>query len=181
MKIYTKRGDKGETSLIGGTRVPKHHIRINAYGTTDELNAHVGLLRDQISDDSLRQQLYEIQNILFNIGSILAQDPEKKAMTLPEVTQQQVDALEDYIDEMDKELAPLKNFILPGGHAAVSQAHVARCVCRRAEREVAHLDEFQPQPPLLKAYLNRLSDYFFTAGRFIAKTLEVEEVIWKAN
>jgi cob(I)alamin adenosyltransferase len=178
MKIYTKKGDQGETSLIGGTRVPKHHVRIEAYGTIDELNSWIGLLRDHEIDPHSIRILVEIQEQLFIIGSRLAEDPDKSRMKLPELKQEFVASLENEIDRMDAELAALTSFILPGGHPVVSYTHIARCVCRRAERLVVHLSETQAIDPVLIAYLNRLSDYLFTLARFLAKYFNAAETPW---
>jgi cob(I)alamin adenosyltransferase len=178
MKIYTKKGDTGETSLIGGTRVPKHHLRIEAYGTVDELNSWIGLLRDQKIDDHSVRMLVEIQEQLFTIGSLLAEDPGKSRMKLPQLTAAQVVTLENEIDLMDKDLPGLTTFILPGGHTVVSFAHIARCVCRRAERLVVHLNVEQPTDPLIITYLNRLSDYLFTLARFFARYFNAAETPW---
>ena len=178
MKIYTKTGDQGQTSLIGGTRVPKHHLRIEAYGTVDELNSWIGLLRDQSIDDHSITTLLEIQDRLFTIGSVLASDPEKSRMKLPELLKSDVDLLEKEIDHMETALHELKSFILPGGHPVVSYTHIARCVCRRCERLVTHLNEENPVNELVAVYLNRLSDYLFVLSRFIAQQLNVAETPW---
>ena len=179
-KIYTKTGDKGETSLFGGSRLPKSHLRIESYGTVDELNAHVGLLRDHIADERYRSDLKNIQDRLFDLGSNLAMDPSKK-MDVPAITETDVQFLEIEMDCMDEKLEPLKNFILPGGHPTVSYCHLARTVCRRAERNVvalAHIDEVDE---IMIRYLNRLSDYFFVLGRYMAKELGVSEITWKGR
>ena len=176
-KIYTKTGDKGETGLFGGMRLPKNHIRIEAYGTVDELNSHIGLVRDQSEDESVRSLLKEIQDRLFTIGSNLASDPTKK-MEVPDVLESDVQLLELAMDEMDKALAPLKNFILPGGHPFVSQCHIARCICRKAERNVVALHQNEPVPVIILQYLNRLSDFLFLLSRKIAKDLNIEEIKW---
>ncbi len=181
MKIYTRTGDQGLTSLIGGTRVPKSSLRIEAYGTVDELNAYVGLLRDQDINAPRRPLLKEIQDRLFTIGSALAADPEKSRMKLPDLHEADVTLLEEEMDRMNTELPELRAFILPGGHPAVSQAHVARCVCRRAERLVIHLREESFVADLVVMYLNRLSDYLFVLSRYMAHELGVEEVTWKAR
>lgn len=179
IRIYTKTGDKGETSLIGGTRVPKHHIRIEAYGTVDELNSHIGLVRDLITDKHKQfKLLVEIQDRLFTMGSILAADPEKNKMKLPELYENDVVVLEEAIDDMDKVLPPMKHFVLPGGHVAISQAHIARCICRRAERCVLHLNEIAPLNELTFKYLNRLSDYLFTLSRQLALDYKAIETPW---
>ncbi|HNQ00395.1 MAG TPA: cob(I)yrinic acid a,c-diamide adenosyltransferase, partial [Bacteroidia bacterium] len=149
MKIYTKKGDSGKTSLIGGTRVPKHHLRIEAYGTVDELNAWIGMLRDQPIQTGHKQLLLTIQDRLFTIGSLLAADPETSKMKLPEITESDVTALEKAIDDMEATLPEMKHFVLPGGHSSVSTCHVARTVCRRAERNTVHLDEFEKVDPVI--------------------------------
>lgn len=178
-KIYTKTGDKGETSLIGGTRVPKHHIRIEAYGTVDELNSYIGLIRDLIKKEHKQfNLLIEIQDRLFTIGSILAADPEKSKMKLPELSEKDIQLLENAIDEMDKHLPEMKHFVLPGGHPTISHLHVARCVCRRAERNVIHLNENSPVNDLTFKYLNRLSDYLFTLSRQLALDYNAKEIPW---
>jgi cob(I)alamin adenosyltransferase len=181
MKIYTKTGDSGLTSLIGGTRVPKSSLRIECYGTVDELNSYVGLLRDQDINAPRRPLLKEIQDRLFTIGSSLAADPEKSKMKLPDLHDADVLLLEDEMDRMNAELPELRAFILPGGHPTVSHAHVARCVCRRAERLVIHLREESFVADLVVMYLNRLSDYLFVLSRYMAHELGVEEVTWKAR
>ncbi|HHS95217.1 MAG TPA: cob(I)yrinic acid a,c-diamide adenosyltransferase [Phaeodactylibacter sp.] len=178
-KIYTKTGDKGQTSLYGGRRLPKSHIRIDAYGTVDELNAFIGLIRDQLTNEAQRGTLKTIQDRLFTIGSNLASDPSKELPT-PHILDSDIELLEIQMDEMDKELPPLKNFILPGGHPTVSYCHVARCVCRRAERIVVALDHTEGEvvAPILIQYLNRLSDFLFVLARKAAHDLGVEEVTW---
>lgn len=179
MKIYTKGGDKGQTSLIGGTRVPKHHIRIESYGTVDELNSWIGVLRDTIEDAAVKNLLIEIQDRLFTIGSLLAADPEKSKMKLPELYEDDIKLLEKEIDAIDAAVPPMKSFVLPGGHLAVSHCHVARCVCRRAERNVIHLSETAPVSELILQYMNRLSDYLFMLSRKLTQDLGVEETPWK--
>jgi cob(I)alamin adenosyltransferase len=181
-KIYTKTGDKGQTSLWGGARVPKHHIRIESYGTVDELNSHLGLLRDHLQDEGLRTVLKTIQDRLFTVGSILATDPEKAGkIQTPDLLLSDITQLESWIDEMEEKLPELKNFILPGGHVAVSSCHIARCVCRRAERLVVALNENEAVDELVLQYLNRLSDYLFVLSRRIAQILEVPEIIWNSR
>ena len=179
LKIYTKTGDTGTTSLIGGTRVPKHHIRIEAYGTVDELNSHIGLLRDSEIDLHSKEILIEIQDRLFTIGSLLAADPEKSKMKLPQIIQSDISLLETEIDAMEATLEPMKSFVLPGGHATVSTCHIARCVCRRAERCITHLNEISPADPLIEIYMNRLSDYLFVLSRKLSKDLKATETPWK--
>jgi len=180
-KIYTKTGDKGQTALFGGARLPKHHIRIESYGTCDELNSHVGLLNDYVSDNELKSWLTTIQNNLFVLGSNLALDPDSK-LEVPTLADTDVVMLENAIDRMEESLEPLKTFILPGGHVHSSQAHIARCVCRRAERLVVALDEVEKNlDPILIQYLNRLSDFLFVTARYISKLRGVEEIPWKPD
>ncbi len=181
-KIYTKTGDKGTTGLYGGRRLPKSHIRIDAYGTVDELNSYIGLIRDQLTEVAQRTLLKEIQDRLFTIGANLASDP-KKDMPVPDVLESDIVLLETQMDLMDESLPPLKNFILPGGHTTVSYCHLARCVCRRAERIVVALDhtEGEKVDNILIRYLNRLSDFLFMLGRKVAIDLGVTEVAWKAR
>jgi len=184
IKIYTKTGDGGKTALIGGTKVPKSHLRIESYGTIDELNSFIGLLSDHITqEEHSKIILKEIQDRLFTIGSSLATDPDKDAiMKLPDLKEEDITLLENEIDNMNDVLPKMKNFILPGGHVAVSTAHVARCVCRRAERIcVAMQQEEMFISPLVIKYINRLSDYLFVLARFIAHTLQVDEIAWKAR
>ncbi len=180
-KIYTKTGDDGRTSLIGGTKVPKNHIRINAYGTTDELNAWIGLLGDYLSDIHTREQLREIQDRLFTIGSTLACDPDKESsLKIPDLLESDILSLEKEMDAMNENLPEMKSFILPGGHVAVSTAHICRTVCRRAERIVVELDALEPLgQPLIIKYLNRLSDYLFVLARYIGSLKGVPEIKWK--
>jgi cob(I)alamin adenosyltransferase len=183
LKIYTKTGDKGSTSLIGGTRVPKSHLRIEAYGTVDELNAFIGLCRDLLTGEPAKDLLGEIQDRLFTIGSSLACDPVREPkMKLPDLNEEDVTRLEKEIDSMNDSLPPMKNFIIPGGHPAISNLHIARCVCRRAERCCVRLEqEGEEIPALIIKYLNRLSDYLFVLSRFVAQQLKVDEIPWKAR
>ncbi|MDF2437205.1 MAG: hypothetical protein K0Q95_1581 [Bacteroidota bacterium] len=181
MKVYTKTGDKGQTSLIGGTRVPKHHIRIESYGTVDELNSYIGLIRDQQIDDQSKKILVEIQDRLFTIGSSLASDPEKSKMKIPDLKEEDVIFLETQIDRMNETLPEMRSFILPGGHTTVSYCHIARCVCRRAERLTIHLSEDSFVAELVIKYLNRLSDYLFVLARKLSHDLNAEEIPWKAR
>ncbi len=178
MKIYTRKGDSGTTGLIGGTRLPKHHLRIESYGTVDELNSYIGLLRDSISDQSVITVLLEIQDRLFTLGSHLAADPEKSNMQLPAIFEKDVTLLEYEIDKMEAELEPMKFFVLPGGNLLVSHTHIARCVCRRAERMVSHLAETAPVEPLILSYMNRLSDYLFVLSRKFTHDLKATETPW---
>ncbi|MEQ8908103.1 MAG: cob(I)yrinic acid a,c-diamide adenosyltransferase [Vicingaceae bacterium] len=179
MKIYTKKGDSGTTSLIGGTRVPKHHLRIESYGTVDELNSYMGLIRDHNKNDAIKKVILEIQDRLFTIGSHLATDPGKSKMKLPELFDSDVSFLENEIDKMDDELEPMRSFVLPGGDPVISSTHIARCVCRRAERIAVHLSETEKVDELIIRYLNRLSDYLFTLSRKLSKDLKVKEEPWK--
>jgi cob(I)alamin adenosyltransferase len=182
-KIYTKTGDQGSTALFGGARVPKNHIRIESYGTVDELNSYLGLVRDSLADSQVRDALKEIQDRLFTLGAILATDPskDKEQLKTPDLLESDVLFLEQEIDRMETHLKPLKTFILPGGHPTVSFCHVARCVCRRAERMTVALNDNEPVLPIVMQYLNRLSDYLFVLGRYIAVLLEVKEVPWIAR
>ena len=181
LKIYTKTGDKGKTSLIGGTKVPKSHIRIETYGTVDELNSYIGLLNDHITHEHSKQTLKEIQDRLFTIGSSLACDPDKEPlMKIPDLKEEDIIALEKEIDAMNETLPAMKFFILPGGHVAVSTAHIVRCVCRRAERLCVNMQEQEIfVEPLVIKYLNRLSDYLFVLARYIAHINKVQEIAWK--
>ena len=185
MKIYTKTGDKGQTSLFGGTRVPKHHIRIESYGTVDELNSHIGLLRDQKVDKQTKELLVRIQDRLFTLGAILATDPEKAKLkngkdrlNIPKISPKDVEDLEAEMDRIDEELPEMTHFILPGGHQSVSFCHIARCVCRRAERMATALHDIEPFDELVLIYLNRLSDYLFVLARKLTKELQAEEIQW---
>jgi cob(I)alamin adenosyltransferase len=180
-KIYSKTGDQGKTSLIGGTKVPKSHLRIETYGTVDELNSTIGLLRDHLTNENSRKVLLEIQDRLFTIGSSLACDPEKVVlMKIPGLQEQDVQLLEKEIDGMEEVLPAMKSFILPGGHIAVSTAHVARCVCRRAERLCVNMQEHELfVEPLVIKYLNRLSDHLFVLARYTGHLLGVPEIPWR--
>lgn len=196
MRIYTKTGDKGSTSLIGGTKVPKSHLRIESYGTVDELNSFLGLLNDQLAlatplpssanpaaplFSAIPPFLREIQDRLFTIGSSLACDPEKEPkLKIPDLKEDDITALEKEIDRMDAALPPMKSFLLPGGHVAVSTAHVVRTICRRAERTCVRMQEEELfVEPIVIRYLNRLSDYFFMLSRYIAHLLNTPEIPWK--
>lgn len=178
MKIYTKTGDKGLTSLIGGTRVQKYHIRIESYGTVDELNSYIGLINDQNIGNDDKAILKEIQDRLFTIGSSLAADPEKSKMKIPDLLETDVALLEQEMDKMNEYLPPLKHFILPGGNTTASYCHIARCVCRRAERLVVHLAEMEWVDEKVIVYLNRLSDYLFTLSRKVVFNKKADENIW---
>lgn len=181
MKIYTRTGDKGTTSLIGGTKVPKSHLRIEAYGTVDELNSHIGLCLDMLTDEASRQLLRVVQDRLFTIGSSLACDPVKEPrMRIPDLKEEDITLLEKEMDKMNEALPEMKHFILPGGHVTVSQLHIARCVCRRAERAVVRLEmEDQEVDNIIIRYLNRLSDYLFVLGRYTGMLLNAEEIPWR--
>jgi len=183
MKIYTKTGDSGKTSLLGGTKVFKNNPRIEAYGTVDELNSYIGLLSDFSNDDNAKNILKEIQDRLFTIGAELACDPEKNSrITLPDLHESDVELLEKEIDKMQDQLPVMQNFILPGGNPAVSFAHVARCVCRRAERCTVNLQENSGAvDQLIIKYLNRLSDYLFVLARYLGMKNNAPEIIWKAR
>lgn len=178
MKIYTKTGDKGYTSLIGGTRVPKHHLRIESYGTVDELNSYIGLIRDQELSDYDKGILKQIQDRLFTIGSLLAADPEKSKMVIPDLYPEDIELLEKEIDRMNELLPELRHFILPGGSNSISYCHIARCVCRRAERLSVHLAQESTVDEKVNVYLNRLSDYLFTLARLIGHDAKVPENQW---
>lgn len=178
MKIYTKTGDKGQTSLIGGTRVPKYHLRIESYGTVDELNSYIGLIICQDIDAHYQTVLKEIQDRLFTIGSSLASDPEKSKMKIPDLLATDITLLENEMDQMNEQLPELKHFILPGGNTTVSYCHLARCVCRRAERLTVHLAEESFVDSNITIYLNRLSDYLFVLARKLSADAKTEENVW---
>ncbi|WP_366184254.1 cob(I)yrinic acid a,c-diamide adenosyltransferase [Flavobacterium ovatum] len=185
MKIYTKTGDKGTTALFGGTRVSKDHIRIDSYGTVDELNSYIGLIRDQEMDTHYKSILIEIQDRLFTVGAILATPPEKEILKNGQprlknlgITKADIQLLENEIDSMELALPPMTHFVLPGGHTTVSYCHIARCVCRRAERLAVHLNHEEPIEELTIQYLNRLSDYLFVLARKLTFDLNAEEVKW---
>lgn len=185
MKVYTKTGDKGTTALFGGTRVPKYHIRIESYGTVDELNSYIGLIRDQSMNVHYQEVLQNIQDHLFTLGAILATDPEKavlkngkERLNIPKIDTEDIHYLENEIDQMETELPPMTHFVLPGGHTTVSYCHIARCVCRRAERLATHLNDIDPVDPMVLQYLNRLSDYLFVLARKLSLDLNAKEVKW---
>ena len=181
IKIYTKTGDLGKTSLIGGTKVPKSHIRIDTYGTVDELNSWIGVVSDYTPDEHIKAVLKEIQDRLFTVGSSLACDPEKEPlMKIPDLKESDIEFLEKEMDAMNEELPAMKFFVLPGGHLAISQSHVARCVCRRAERCCVNMQEQDIfVDPLVIKYLNRLSDYLFVLSRYLGHQMGVAEIPWK--
>jgi cob(I)alamin adenosyltransferase len=178
MKIYTKTGDKGETSLIGGTRVPKFHLRIDCYGTVDELNSYIGLIGCQDIDPHAKALLKEIQDRLFTIGSSLASDPEKSRMKIPDLHLSDITLLEEEMDQMNAILPELKHFVLPGGNTVVSYCHIARCICRRAERLTVHLATESEVDNQITVYLNRLSDYLFVLARKLSFDAKADENIW---
>jgi len=185
MKIYTKTGDKGTTALFGGTRVPKHHIRIDSYGTVDELNSYIGLIRDQEINSHYQNVLMEIQDLLFTVGAVLATDPEKATLkngkdrlNIPRISESEVAVLEREMDTMNAALPPMTHFVLPGGHQTVSFCHIARCVCRRAERLATALYEVEPFDEYTLKYLNRLSDYLFVLARKLSHDLQANEIKW---
>ena len=185
MKVYTKTGDTGTTALFGGTRVPKHHIRIESYGTVDELNSHIGLIRDQEINPLYKNVLIEVQDRLFTVGAILATPPEKEVLKNGQkrlqnlgILETDIEFLENEIDTMENSLPPMTHFVLPGGHTTVSYCHIARCVCRRAERLATHLNEIEVIDEMVLTYLNRLSDYLFVLARKLSFDLHAEEVKW---
>lgn len=185
MKIYTKTGDNGTTALFGGTRVPKYHIRIESYGTIDELNSHIGLIRDQVIDQIHKNTLMEIQDRLFTVGAILATDPEKATLkngkarlNIPKISEADIKLLEDSMDSMNTSLPDMTHFVLPGGHQTVSFCHIARTVCRRAERLATHLNSLEPFQPETLKYINRLSDYLFVLARKLSSDLQADEIKW---
>ncbi|WP_177761060.1 cob(I)yrinic acid a,c-diamide adenosyltransferase [Flavobacterium sp. I3-2] len=185
MKVYTKTGDKGTTALFGGTRVPKYHLRIDSYGTVDELNSYIGLIRDQEINLRYKEVLIDIQDKLFTVGAILATDPEKailkngkERLNIPKISEEEVAQLENEIDAMEAGLPPMTHFVLPGGHTTVSYCHIARCVCRRAERLATELNDMEPTDLMVLKYLNRLSDYLFVLARKLSFDLKADEVKW---
>jgi cob(I)alamin adenosyltransferase len=179
MKIYTRAGDRGKTTLIGGKPVPKSHIRIEAYGTVDELIAHIGMLRDMTADDPLQQFLLEVQDRLMTCAAVLASDCEDCGIKLPEIQESDIRRLETAIDSLEETLPALRSFVLPGGHILSSQCHIARTVCRRAEREIIRLSSelFVPEPVI--KYMNRLSDYLFVLARKVLRDQQREDIPWK--
>ena len=185
MKVYTKTGDTGTTALFGATRVPIHHIRIESYGTVDELNSHIGLIRDQDMSDLYKNVLIEVQDRLFTVGAILATPPEKETLKNGQprlqnlgIVESDIEFLENEIDTMEEALPPMTHFVLPGGHTTVSYCHIARCVCRRAERLAVHLNDIEPTDERVIKYLNRLSDYLFVLARKLSHDLNADEVQW---
>lgn len=185
MKIYTKTGDKGTTSLLGGTRVAKHHLRIESYGTVDELNSYIGLIKDKSSEEALKNVLLRIQSDLFILGAMLATPTEKETLkngkerlNIDKITSSSIEFLENKIDTMNENLPEMTHFILPGGHETVSFCHIARCVCRRSERLVVALNEEELINEAILKYLNRLSDFLFVLARKLSQDLKVNEIKW---
>jgi cob(I)alamin adenosyltransferase len=185
MKIYTKTGDTGTTALFGGTRVKKYNLRIESYGTVDELNSYIGLIKDQEISDLHKSYLLQIQNELFTLGAMLATPPEKETLksgkqrlNIPKIDETSILSLENKIDKIDEELPQMTHFILPGGHQAISFCHIARCVCRRAERLSVELNDQEKINTNIIIYLNRLSDYLFMLARKLSKDLSIEEIKW---
>ncbi|MCL5128837.1 MULTISPECIES: cob(I)yrinic acid a,c-diamide adenosyltransferase [unclassified Algibacter] len=185
MKIYTKTGDNGTTALFGGTRVPKHHIRIESYGTIDELNSHLGLIRDQDINETYKDLITHVQNKLFTVGAILATDPEKAILkngkdrlNIEKISKGDIELLEQAMDNMNEALPEMTHFVLPGGHQTVSFCHIARCVCRRAERLATALNDLEPFEANALKYLNRLSDYLFVLARKLSLDLQANEIKW---
>lgn len=185
MKIYTKTGDKGQTSLFGGTRVPKYNLRIEAYGTIDELNANIGLIRDQQIDEHTSKILLKIQNELFTLGAMLATPPEKETLksgkdrlNIEKINNEKITLLESEMDLMNETLPPMTHFVLPGGHQTVSYCHIARCICRRAERITTQLSDESNVDPQILMYLNRLSDYLFVLARKLTLDNNAQEIQW---
>lgn len=186
MKIYTKTGDLGKTSLFGGTRVKKNNIRIDAYGTVDELNSYLGLIRDQLNENEIIEDIITIQNKLFTIGSMLATPEDKEKLKsgkdrlkIDKIENDDISFLENKIDEMNISLPPMTHFILPGGHTSVSFCHISRCVCRRAERITVELADQEAINPHILTYLNRLSDYLFVLARKLSSDNNIKEIPWK--
>jgi len=185
MKIYTKTGDKGETSLFGGTRVPKYHLRIEAYGTVDELNSYIGLIRDQNIDEQTQKNLIKIQQELFTLGAMLATPPEKEKLKsgkdrlkIYKIDDESISFLENEMDQMNESLPPMTHFVLPGGHSTVSYCHIARCICRRTERISTQLSDESTVDEQILMYLNRLSDYIFVLARKLTYDLKAKEIKW---
>ncbi len=181
MKVYTRTGDKGTTALIGGKRVKKYNDRIEAYGTADELTSYLGLIRDSILDANIKDQISVIQNNLMVLGGELAADDNFDLNKIPTVKNHYIVWLEQRIDELEEELPPITVFVLPGGHMAVSHCHVARTICRRAERRTILLSEEHQISDLIIQYLNRLSDYLFVLSRKLSKDFNVNEILWEPN
>ena len=178
MKIYTKKGDSGHTSLIDGQIVNKHNLSVDAYGTVDELNSFLGLLKDYIKDEKIKDILNNIQPKLFSIGSILASGKNQNMLEKVKIEKKDVKYIESHIDSMNNELPELKNFIIPGGHKISSYSHVCRSICRRAERRISELNNEQSVDPNILSYINRLSDFFFVLSRYLMYSDKIEETRW---
>lgn len=179
-KIYTRTGDKGTTALVGGQRIPKHHLRLDAYGTIDELNSFVGLLESQDTDEKIKKFLQGLQYKLFDIGAYLATENEDlEKFKITSCTEEDIREAETLIDLWTNELPPLKHFIMPGGHQTVAICHIVRAVCRRAERIITQLSEEVVVDELLMRYINRLSDLFFVMARKMAHDLQISEKKWE--
>ena len=181
MKIYTKKGDSGHTSLIDGQIVNKHNLSVDAYGTVDELNSFLGLLKDYIKDETIKDILNNIQPKLFSIGSILATGKNQDIMEKVKIEKKDVKYIEFHIDSMNNELPELKNFIIPGGHKISSYSHVCRSICRRAERRISELNNEQSVDPNILSYINRLSDFFFVLSRYLMYSDKIEETRWQSD
>jgi cob(I)alamin adenosyltransferase len=181
MKVYTKKGDKGKTQLLGGSIVDKDHVKLECYGTIDELNSFIGNIYDQDLKEFHKEILLNIQNQLFNLGSVISFDGKKDKIKLPNITSKNIEMLEKAIDKMEESLPMLKNFILPSGHPSTSKCHIARTVCRRAERNLVTLSKTSEIDNLHLQYLNRLSDYLFVLSRAVLKENNAEEIEWEKN
>tara|TARA_B100001093_G_scaffold105623_1_gene97949 strand:- start:211 stop:759 length:549 start_codon:yes stop_codon:yes gene_type:complete len=182
MKIYTKKGDSGITSLIGGEIVKKHNIKVDAYGNIDELNSFLGLVRDYSDDDQVNDIIVTIQKKLFSIGSLLALGDYKSVTKIDnkklQIKKIDINYIENEIDKIDKNLSPITKFTIPGGHKLISYLHITRCVCRRAERKISYVNEIERLDPNISAYMNRLSDLLFILCRYFCKKLNVKELYW---
>ena len=181
MKVYTKKGDKGKTQLLGGSMVDKDHAKLECYGTIDELNSFIGNVYDQELNSFHKEILLKIQNQLFNLGSIISFDGEKNKIKLPNIKIENIKMLEKAIDKMEENLPKLKSFILPSGHPTASKCHIARTVCRRAERNLVTLSKTTKIDMLHLQYLNRLSDYLFILSRAILKDNGDTEIEWQKD
>ncbi len=177
--VYTRGGDKGQTSLLGGKRVPKYHLRIEAYGSVDELMAHTALLRDYVDDEGIKEELLKVLGMLMTSATVLASEGDNLPENLPSIKEDDISFLEDSIDRMDAELGPLQSFILPGGAIEVSQAHVSRTICRRTERIILQLAEKEQVEEIVLRFINRLSDYYFLLSRMLASNRDINQMVWK--
>jgi len=178
MKIYSKKGDRGKTSLIGGKIVDKHNLSVDAYGTVDELNSFIGLLKDYVEDKKIKEVLHNIQLKLFSVGSILASGGDNNFSEKVSIKKKDTEDIESYIDNINNQLPELKNFIIPGGHKISSYCHVCRSICRRAERRISELNNLYKINPYILSYVNRLSDFFFVLSRHIKHSDNIEETCW---